>query len=434
MNSYGKNRALKTIALIVVSLLLVGAIAATIIVLTKKNAGKGYIQDGMLMQPEATIRLGDPTGVRFSVNIEPELYREVEGNENKMFGIMIAPLSYYLKVDTGNSLEERDWINDFKKVNQVYIDLEDIHPYAVTNPDGTQIKREENAARRRFREDLREGRLDEKVVEADVPARVPAFNMIAPEGMDDLENQLQGVFDKINARQREKRRLPIKEVLEIYTDEEAGRLIDEDDITRQAIDNVENNGIVFIDEIDKIARGGETNGADVSREGVQRDLLPLIEGTSVKTKYGWVRTDHVLFICSGAFHLSKPSDLVPELQGRLPIRVELKSLTCEDFERILTATDASIVKQYEALLGADGAQVAFTEDAIKAIARYAYEVNERTENIGARRLHTVMEKLLEEVSFEAGNRSSMQVQIDENYVNEHLGAIAGNEDLSRYVL
>ena len=307
-------------------------------------------------------------------------------------------------------------------------------PTGMTNPDGTQIKREENAARRRFREDLREGRLDEKLVEADVPARVPAFNMIAPEGMDDLENQLQGVFDKINARQREKRRLPIKEVLEIYTDEEAGRLIDEDDITRQAIDNVENNGIVFIDEIDKIARGGETNGADVSREGVQRDLLPLIEGTSVKTKYGWVRTDHVLFICSGAFHLSKPSDLVPELQGRLPIRVELKSLTCEDFERILTATDASIVKQYEALLGADGAQVAFTEDAIKAIARYAYEVNERTENIGARRLHTVMEKLLEEVSFEAGNRSSMQVQIDENYVNEHLGAIAGNEDLSRYVL
>ena len=307
-------------------------------------------------------------------------------------------------------------------------------PTGMTNPDGTQIKREENAARRRFREDLREGRLDEKVVEADVPARVPAFNMIAPEGMDDLENQLQGVFDKINARHRDKRRLPIKEVLEIYTDEEAGRLIDEDDITRQAIDNVENNGIVFIDEIDKIARGGETNGADVSREGVQRDLLPLIEGTSVKTKYGWVRTDHVLFICSGAFHLSKPSDLVPELQGRLPIRVELKSLTCEDFERILTATDASIVKQYEALLGADGAQVAFTEDAIKAIARYAYEVNERTENIGARRLHTVMEKLLEEVSFEAGNRSSMQVQIDENYVNEHLGAIAGNEDLSRYVL
>lgn len=305
---------------------------------------------------------------------------------------------------------------------------------SVTNPDGTAAKPEDNAARRRFREDLREGRLDDKIVEADVPARVPAFNMITPQGMDDLENQLQSVFDKINARQREKRRLPVKEVLEIYTDEEAGRLIDEDDLTRQAVENVENNGIVFIDEIDKIARGGETNGADVSREGVQRDLLPLIEGTSVKTKYGWVRTDHVLFICSGAFHLSKPSDLVPELQGRLPIRVELKSLTCEDFERILTSTDVSIVKQYQALLAADGAKITFTDDAIKAIARYAFEVNERTENIGARRLHTVMEKLLEDVSFDAGNRSTMEVNIDEAYVTEHLGAIAGNEDLSRYVL
>ena len=228
--------------------------------------------------------------------------------------------------------------------------------------------------------------------------------------------------------------MKVKDVFELYVDEEASKLIDKDDITREAIENVENNGIVFIDEIDKIAKGRETGGADVSREGVQRDLLPLIEGTTVKTKYGWVKTDHILFIASGAFHLSKPSDLVPELQGRLPIRVELKSLTCEDFERILTATDASIVKQYQALLAADGANIEFTQDAIAAIARYAYEVNERTENIGARRLHTVMEKLLEDVSFDAGNQSTMEIRIDAAYVRERLGELAADEDLSRYVL
>ena len=283
--------------------------------------------------------------------------------------------------------------------------------------------------------ELRAGRLADKTVEADVASTAPVFNMIGPEGMDDLENQLQSVFDKVNASRREKKRMKIREAMEVYTDEEAGKLIDHEDLTRRAIESVENNGIVFIDEIDKIAGGAARQGsADVSREGVQRDLLPLIEGTSVKTKYGWVRTDHVLFICSGAFHLSKPSDLVPELQGRLPIRVELKSLTEEDFERILMQTDASVVKQYEALLGADGAKLTFTPEAVKAIAHYAYEVNERTENIGARRLYTVMEKLLEEVSFEAGCRGSMEVTIDEAYVRERLDELAGNEDLSRYVL
>ena len=301
--------------------------------------------------------------------------------------------------------------------------------------DGEVKKPEEGAARRRFREDLREGRLDDKTVEADVPATGPTVNVMAPEGMEGFENQLQGLFESLGKQQRVKRRMKIRDVMELYTDEEAGKLVDMDDCTRSAVENVENNGIVFIDEIDKIARGsGETSGADVSREGVQRDLLPLIEGTSVKTKYGWVKTDHILFICSGAFHLSKPSDLVPELQGRLPIRVELKSLTVEDFERILTSTDASIVKQYQALMGADGAEVTFTDEAVRAVARYAFEVNERTENIGARRLHTVMEKLLEEVSFEAGNRSSMQITVDEAYVNARLGGLAGNEDLSRYVL
>jgi ATP-dependent HslUV protease ATP-binding subunit HslU len=307
-------------------------------------------------------------------------------------------------------------------------------PTQVTNPDGSVVPPVEGAARRRFREDLRNGRLDDKVVEAEVPASGPIFNMIAPEGMDDMENQLQSVFEKLQQQRKEKRRMKVKDVFELYVDEEASKLIDKDDITRDAIDNVENNGIVFIDEIDKIAKGNEVGGADVSREGVQRDLLPLIEGTTVKTKYGWVKTDHILFIASGAFHLSKPSDLVPELQGRLPIRVELKSLTCEDFERILTATDASIVKQYQALLAADGARIEFTNDAIGAIARYAYEVNERTENIGARRLHTVMEKLLEDVSFDAGNKSTMEVRIDAEYVRERLGELAADEDLSRYVL
>lgn len=294
--------------------------------------------------------------------------------------------------------------------------------------------RTESVARRRLREDLIAGRLDDKLVEADVPATQPSVNVIGPEGMDGLENQLQGLFEQFSKQQRTTRRMKIADVLELYVDEEAQKLVDPEDCTREAVDNVENNGIVFIDEIDKIARGGEVSGADVSREGVQRDLLPLIEGTSVKTKYGWVKTDHILFICSGAFHLAKPSDLVPELQGRLPIRVELKSLTRDDFERILTATDASIVKQYEALLAADGAKIAFTPDAISAIARYAYEVNERTENIGARRLYTVMEKLLETVSFEAGNVGSMEVEINEAYVADKLGALAGNDDLSRYVL
>ena len=239
---------------------------------------------------------------------------------------------------------------------------------------------------------------------------------------------------KSSQQRKERKRLKVKELLEVFTDEEASKMIDKDEVTREAIDYVENNGMVFIDEIDKFAKGGESSGADVSREGVQRDLLPLIEGTSVKTKYGWVRTDHILFIASGAFHLSKPSDLVPELQGRLPIRVELKSLTVDDFERILTATDASIVKQYKALLAADGAEVSFTAEAIRAIASYAFDVNERTENIGARRLHTVMEKLLEQVSFEAGNQSKMQMTIDQAYVRERLGELAADEDLSRYVL
>ena len=291
-----------------------------------------------------------------------------------------------------------------------------------------------SATRQKFRKKLREGELDGKEIEIDVAATAAHMEIYAPPGMEDLTQQLQGMFSSLGGGKRQTRKLRIQDALKLLTDEEAARLINDEDIKLQAVNNVEQNGIVFLDEIDKIATRSEMQGADVSRQGVQRDLLPLVEGTTVSTKYGMIKTDHILFIASGAFHLAKPSDLIPELQGRLPIRVELDSLSIDDFERILTATDACLTRQYEALLGTEKLRLHFCPDGIRRLAEIACAVNEKTENIGARRLYTVMEKLLEEVSFDAGRRDDQQVDIDAAYVDSRLGALAQSEDLARYVL
>jgi ATP-dependent HslUV protease ATP-binding subunit HslU len=293
--------------------------------------------------------------------------------------------------------------------------------------------REDGAARQRFRKMLREGTLADKEIDIDLAAVSPSMEIFTPPGMEDLSQQLQGMFANLGQTRRQTRKLKVKDAFKLLTEEEAARLVGDEDIKQQALEAVEQNGIVFLDEIDKIATRSDAHGSDVSRQGVQRDLLPLIEGTTVSTKYGMVKTDHILFIASGAFHLSKPSDLIPELQGRLPIRVELQALSVEDFERILTATDACLVRQYEALLATEGVALQFTPDGIRRLAEIAFEVNERTENIGARRLHTVMEKLLEDISFDAGNVGGDHI-VDAEAVSARLGVLAAREDLARYVL
>jgi ATP-dependent HslUV protease ATP-binding subunit HslU len=290
-----------------------------------------------------------------------------------------------------------------------------------------------NSTRQRFRKMLREGKLDDKEIEIDVAQAQAGMEIMAPPGMEELTQQIQGMFANLGPARRKRRTLRIAEALRLITDEEAMKLVNEEETRFNALAAVEQDGIVFIDEIDKIASRGEMQGADVSRQGVQRDLLPLVEGTAVSTKYGMVRTDHILFIASGAFHLSRPSDLIPELQGRLPIRVELSSLSVGDFERILTATDACLTHQYQSLLATEGVELVYTPDGVRRVAEIACAVNERTENIGARRLHTVMEKLLEEVSFDSG-RNTRRVVIDAAYVDARLGALAQSEDLARYVL
>jgi ATP-dependent HslUV protease ATP-binding subunit HslU len=292
----------------------------------------------------------------------------------------------------------------------------------------------DSTARQVFRKKLREGALDDKDVEIDVAEPRQQLEIMGPPGMEDMAEQLKGMFSQFGGVRRKSRKLKIREAMKLLVEEEAAGMVNEDEIRAAAIQNAEQNGIVFIDEIDKVTSRSETSGAEVSRQGVQRDLLPLVEGTTVSTKYGPIRTDHILFIASGAFHLSKPSDLIPELQGRFPIRVELSSLSVQDFEAILTSTHASLVKQYQALLATENVQLSFTPDGITRLAQIAYDVNERTENIGARRLSTVMERLLDEVSFEAARLEGQAVTVDGPYVDARLSELSRDDDLSRYIL
>jgi ATP-dependent HslUV protease ATP-binding subunit HslU len=288
--------------------------------------------------------------------------------------------------------------------------------------------------RQKFRKMLREGKLDDKEIEVDVQAIPVGIEIMAPPGMEEMTSQLQGMFQNMSGNRHRTKKLKVKDAMRMLTDEEAAKMLDEEELKARALEAVEQHGIVFLDEIDKVTRRSETIGADVSREGVQRDLLPLVEGCTVNTKYGMVRTDHILFIASGAFHVSKPSDLIPELQGRFPIRVELKSLTTEDFVRILTEPDASLTSQYQALIATEEVDLEFTDSGVQRLAEVAFLVNENTENIGARRLHTVMERLLETVSFEASDKSGASVTVDAGYVDEHLTELSRDEDLSRYIL
>lgn len=292
----------------------------------------------------------------------------------------------------------------------------------------------DNTARQVFRKKLREGQLDDKEIEIAMADNTPKVELMGPPGMEEMTEQLRGMFAGLSQEKKTTRKLRIDEARKLLVDEEAARLVNEEEIRRDALYNAEQNGIVFIDEIDKVATRSDVQGSDVSRQGVQRDLLPLVEGTTVNTKYGMVKTDHILFIASGAFHLSRPSDLIPELQGRFPIRVELQSLSAEDFKAILTQTHANLPDQYKALLGTEGLQLTFTEESIARIADIAYSVNEKTENIGARRLSTVLERLLEEISFDAGKHSGQSITIDAAYVNAKLADLSSNEDLSRYIL
>jgi ATP-dependent HslUV protease ATP-binding subunit HslU len=308
------------------------------------------------------------------------------------------------------------------------------HPKKMGFSTDAEENPRDQETRQKFRKMLREGQLDEREVEIDLRAIPPGVQIMAPPGMEEMQEQLTSMFANLGGSRTKPRKIKVKEAQKLLVDEEAGKLVNEEELRARALNNAEQNGIVFIDEIDKVARRQDTLGADVSREGVQRDLLPLVEGCTVSTKYGQVKTDHVLFIASGAFHMAKPSDLIPELQGRFPIRVELDSLKVDDFVRILTEPDASLTTQYKALMGTEQVDVKFVDGGVRRIAEIAFSVNEKTENIGARRLHTVMERLLESVSFDAAEKGGSSIEIDAAYVDAHLGNLAKDEDLSRYIL
>ncbi|MBR0566729.1 ATP-dependent protease ATPase subunit HslU [Azoarcus sp. L1K30] len=312
--------------------------------------------------------------------------------------------------------------------------LDALLPPARSSGLHAETDTQDSTTRQKFRKKLREGELDDKEIEIELAASPMQAEIFAPPGMEELTQQLQGMFQNMGNGRKKQRKLKISEALKLLVDEEAARLINDEELKAEAVRAVEQNGIVFLDEVDKIAARSDSQGADVSRQGVQRDLLPLVEGTTISTKYGMIKTDHVLFIASGAFHLSRPSDLIPELQGRFPIRVELDALSVEDFECILTSTDACLTRQYEALLSTDGVELVFTPEGIRRLAEIAFQVNEKTENIGARRLYTVMEKLLEEVSFDAGKIGLAALKIDAAYVDSRLEVLAEREDLARYVL
>jgi ATP-dependent HslUV protease ATP-binding subunit HslU len=315
--------------------------------------------------------------------------------------------------------------------------LDALLPPPATGVGFTAVSETDNRdseTRQKFRKMLREGQLDDKEIEVEVQAIPVGIEIMAPPGMEEMTSQLQGMFQNMGGNRRQTKKLKVNEAMRMLTDEEAARMVDEEELKSRALEAVEQHGIVFLDELDKVARRSEAVGADVSREGVQRDLLPLVEGCTVNTKYGMVKTDHILFIASGAFHVSKPSDLIPELQGRFPIRVELKSLTTDDFVRILTEPDASLTAQYKALISTEEVSLEFTDSGVQRLAEVAFHVNENTENIGARRLHTVMERLLETVSYEASDRIGTAVTINAGYVDEHLAQLSRDEDLSRYIL